>query len=242
MLSPKPPIPSRCPAPQPTHSGILALAFPCTGAYDLHKTKGLSSHWWLARPSSATYATRHSSWRVLVSSYCCSSYSVADPFSSLGTFSSSLIRGPVFHPIDDCELPLLYLPDIGIASQEKSMLGSCQQNLSGICNSVWVWWLYMGWIPGWGSLWMILPSVSDPNFVSVTPSLGILFHILRRIEVSTLWSSLSFMCFPNCFLGSLSFWANSHLSVSANHECSFVIGLPHSRWYPEIPPHTSQNG
>jgi hypothetical protein len=29
---------------------------------------------------------------VLVSSYCCSSYRVADPFSSLGTFSSSLCR------------------------------------------------------------------------------------------------------------------------------------------------------
>jgi hypothetical protein len=42
--SPKPPIPSPCPAPQPTHSHFLALAFPYTGAYDLCKTKGLSSH------------------------------------------------------------------------------------------------------------------------------------------------------------------------------------------------------
>jgi hypothetical protein len=58
MLSPKPPIPSPCPSPQATHSCFLALAFPCTGAYDLHKTKGLSSHWWPTRPSSATYATR----------------------------------------------------------------------------------------------------------------------------------------------------------------------------------------
>jgi hypothetical protein len=41
---------------------------------------------------------------VLVSSYCCPSYRVADHFRSLGTFSSSFIRGPVFHPIDDCEL------------------------------------------------------------------------------------------------------------------------------------------
>jgi hypothetical protein len=40
MLSSKPPIYSPCPAPQPTHSHFLALAFPCTGAY----TKGLSSH------------------------------------------------------------------------------------------------------------------------------------------------------------------------------------------------------
>jgi hypothetical protein len=44
---------------------------------------------------------------VLVSSYCCSSYRVANPFSSLGAFSSSSIGGPVFHPIDDCEHPLL---------------------------------------------------------------------------------------------------------------------------------------
>jgi hypothetical protein len=86
----------------------------------------------------------------------------------------------VFHPIDDCEHPLLYLPGIGKASQEKSMSGSCQQNLSGICNSVWVCWLYMGWIPRWGSLWMVLPSISAPNFVSVTPNMGILFPIQRK--------------------------------------------------------------
>ena len=107
----------------------------------------------------------------LVSSYCCSSYRVVDPFSSLGTFSSSFIRGPVFYPIDDCEHSVLYLPGTGIASQEIAISGSCQQNLAGICNSVWVWWLFMGW----DSLWMVLPSVSAPNFVSVTPSMGVLF-------------------------------------------------------------------
>jgi hypothetical protein len=58
--------------------------------------------------------------------------------------------------------------------------------------------------------------------------MGILFPILRKIEVSTLWSSfLSFMCFTNCILGILSFWDNIHLSVSAYHVCSFVIELPH---------------
>jgi hypothetical protein len=35
-------------------------------------------------------------WGVLVRSYCCSSYRDTDPFSSLGTFSSSFIRGTVF--------------------------------------------------------------------------------------------------------------------------------------------------
>jgi hypothetical protein len=50
---------------------------------------------------------------------------------------------------------------------------------------------------------MVLPSVSAPNFVSVTPYIGILFPILRRNEVSTLWSSffLSFMCVCELYLG-----------------------------------------
>jgi hypothetical protein len=150
MLSWKSPMPVSSPAPQLTHSCLLALAFPCTGAYNLHKNKGLSSHWWLTRPSSATYASRDTSprrgWWVLVSSYCSSSYRVADSFSSLVTYSSSFIGDHGFHPIDDCEHPLLYLPGTGIASQEIAILGSYQQNLAGICNSVWAWWLFIGWI------------------------------------------------------------------------------------------------
>ena len=39
MLSQKFPIPSPCPALQPTNSCFLALAFPCTGAYKVCKTK-----------------------------------------------------------------------------------------------------------------------------------------------------------------------------------------------------------
>ena len=139
---------------------------------------------------------------VPVSSYCCSSYRVTDPFNSLGTFSSAFIRGPVFHPIDDSEHPFLYLPGTGIASQEIAISGSFQQNLAGICNSVWVWWLIMGWTPGWSRLWMVHPFISAPNFVSVTPSMGALFPILRMGEVSTLWSSffLNFMRLASCIL------------------------------------------
>jgi hypothetical protein len=142
---------------------------------------------------------------VLVSSYCCSTYRVADPFSSLGTFSYSSIGGPVLHPIDDCEHLLLYLP--GIASYETAISGSLQQNIAGICNSVWVWRLIMGWILGCGSLWIVHSFVLAPNFVSVTLFMGILFTILRRNEVSTHWSSffLIFLCFANCILGILSF-------------------------------------
>jgi hypothetical protein len=89
---------------------------------------------------------------VLLSSYCYSTYRVADPFSSLGTFSSSSIVGPVFHPIADSKHPLLCLPGTGIASQETAISRSFQQNLASVCNSVCVWKLIMGWIPRWGSL------------------------------------------------------------------------------------------
>ena len=46
---------------------------------------------------------------------------------------------------------------------------------------------------------IVHPFVSAPNFVSITPSMGVLFSILRRGKVSTFWSSffLSFMCFAN---------------------------------------------
>ena len=101
---------------------------------------------------------------VLVSWYC-STYSIADPFSSLGTFSSSSIGGPVLHPIDDCEHPLLYLPGNDLASQEIAISGSFQQNHVGICHSVCVWWLIMGWMPvgtvsGWSILWSQLQILS----------------------------------------------------------------------------------
>jgi hypothetical protein len=73
---------------------------------------------------------------VLVSSYCCSTYRVADPFSSLGNFSSSSIGDPVIHPIADCEYPLLCLLGPGIASQETAISGSFEQNLASVCNDV----------------------------------------------------------------------------------------------------------
>jgi hypothetical protein len=81
----------------------------------------------------------------------------------------------VFYFIDDYEHPLLYLPGTGITSYKTAITGSLQQNLSGICNSVWVWWLIMGCIIGWGILWIVHPFIFAPNVVSVTPFMGILF-------------------------------------------------------------------
>jgi hypothetical protein len=77
--------------------------------------------------------------------------------------------------------------------------------------------------------WSFLQSLLHRDFVSVTPSMGILFPLLRRIKVSIFWSSfLISMWFENCILGILSFWANIRLSVSAYHVCSFLTGLPQS--------------
>jgi hypothetical protein len=99
--------------------------------------------------------------------------------------------------------------------KESTISGSCQQALVGICNSVWVWWLFLGWILRWGSLWMVMPSVSATNFVSVTPSMCILVPILRRNKVSTFLSSfLCFMWFVNCILGILSLRASGLISTS----------------------------
>jgi hypothetical protein len=116
---------------------------------------GLSFHWWPTRPSSDKYAARDKSsgWggEVLVSSYCCSTYRVADPFSSMVTFFSCSIGGPVIHPIADFEHPLMCLLGPGIVSQETAISTSFQQNLSSVCNGVSVWKLITRWIPRYGS-------------------------------------------------------------------------------------------
>ena len=63
---------------------------------------------------------------------------------------------------------------------------------------------------------------------------GYFDSLLKRTKTSSLWSSffLSFKWSVNCILGILHFWANIHLSVSAYHECSFVIELPHFWFHP----------
>jgi hypothetical protein len=119
---------------------------------------------------------------VLVSSYCCPTYRVADLLSSLGAFSSSSIGGPVFHPIDDCEPLVLYFSGTGRTTQETDISGSCQQALVGIHNSVWISWLFMGWIPRWGTtgrnLWHWLgglPGCLGPAHSSYSLALGQMF-------------------------------------------------------------------
>ena len=139
-----------------------------------------------------------------------------------------------------CRFLPLYLSGSGTVSQETAISGSSQQELLVIHNSVLVWWLYMVWIPRWGSLWMVFPSDSEKKFVSIFPPMNILLPLLRRTEASTLWSSyfLSFMWSCDRWIVSWIFRTSGLISAYqwVHMMCMFfVIGLPHSGWYFLVP-------
>jgi hypothetical protein len=138
MLSQKSPKPSS-PLPYPPIPIFWPWRSPVLGHIKFACPMGLSFQWWPTRPSFDTYAARVKSSGILVSSYCCCTYRVADLFSFLDTFSSSSIGGPVIHPIDDCEHLLMCLLGPGLVSQETAISGSFQQNLASVCNGVSVW-------------------------------------------------------------------------------------------------------
>ena len=93
-----PKFPHTPPLPYPPTPTSWPWCSPVLRHIKFARPMGLSFQWWPTRPFSGTYAARDtSSGRVLVSSYCCSTYRVADYFSSLGTFSSSSIGGPAAH-------------------------------------------------------------------------------------------------------------------------------------------------
>jgi hypothetical protein len=109
------------PIPYPPTPTFWPWGSPVLGHIKFASPMGLSLQWWPTRPTFDTYAARDKSSGVLVSSYCCSTYRVAVPFSSLGNFSSSSIGGRVIHPIADCDHPLLCLLGPGIVSQERAI-------------------------------------------------------------------------------------------------------------------------
>ena len=114
------------------------------------------------------------------------------------------------------------------ASQQTAIFGSCQLNLAGICNSVWVWWLYIGWIPSWGNLWMALYSVSALKFFYNSLHGNFVLYSKTERNIHTLvflLLLLEYHVFCNCILGSLTFFVTIYLSVSMYHVSSFVIGL-----------------
>jgi hypothetical protein len=162
------------PAPQSTHSHSWPWHFPILG----HRTftgprVSLPIDDWLGHPllhmrleppvPSCVFFDWWFSpkelWGLLVCSYCCSSYGAANPFSSFGPLSSSFNGDLVLSPMVGWEHPPLYSSGTGRASQKTAIVVSCQQALLGIHNSFCVWWLYMGWIPRWGSLLRLRTSI-----------------------------------------------------------------------------------
>jgi hypothetical protein len=55
----------------------------------------------------------------------------------MGAFSGFSIGGPVFHLIDDCEHPLLYLSGAGIASYETAIIFLAYAIVSGFGGFIW---------------------------------------------------------------------------------------------------------
>jgi hypothetical protein len=110
----------------------------------------------------------------------------------------------VFHPIDDCEHPLLYLPGTGMTSQETAISGSFQQNLAGVCNGVCIWWLIMGWTPGLSA-----------SFCSLCGS----FQLTSQSPVPSIWLK---------WYGGIRFffWLNSYLLFISGHQ--LVHAYPNS--------------
>jgi hypothetical protein len=103
----------------PNHSHLPTLHSPTLGHLSsLHRTKDLSFHWCMTRPSSATYAAGAMCTPLLmalslgvlggrgegspVGWHGCSSYGVANPFNSFSPFSNSSIRDPTLSPMVGC--------------------------------------------------------------------------------------------------------------------------------------------
>jgi hypothetical protein len=174
---------------------------PVLGHIKFASPMGLSLQWWPTRPSSDTYAARDKSSGVLVSSYC-PTYRVADPSSSLGTFSSSSIGGTVFHPIADCEHPLLCLLGPGIVSQETATSGSFQQNLVKL-----IFWRVLSFmsVPFW-SLVFAPPIRPEHTRIHISPLLcnsiprellHASIHLELWLRTHVLWGVVVQACSPS---------------------------------------------
>jgi hypothetical protein len=159
----------------PTHSHLTALKFPYTGTSNLHRTKCLSSHWCQISLSSVTYPAgamglsmctfwfspcEFARLILLLSLWCCSSFS---------SFYNSSIGNPMLSPMVGWEHPPCICQALAEPLRRQLHQAPVSKHFLAICNSVWVWRLYMGWIPRWNSLWMAFLSVSALHFVPVFP-------------------------------------------------------------------------
>jgi hypothetical protein len=115
MLSQQSPIPSSHPAPQPTHSCFLTLKFPKLGQMIFARPRASSPIDGLLGYHLLHMQLEEQLWVYWIFHIVVPTIGMQTPSTPLGTFSSSFIRGPVFHPIYGCDHPFLYLPGTGIA-------------------------------------------------------------------------------------------------------------------------------
>jgi hypothetical protein len=189
------------PAHQTTHSCFLALWVPYTGAYYLIRTKGLSSHWWLGIPLLhmqlepwvpqciffGWWFNLRELWRYWSVHIVVPPRGLKTPLAPW-TFSLASSLGT-------CALSNRWL------WASTSVLVKHRQSLSGnsyirLLSASFCWHQQSCLILMVAYGMEVIPLVSSPHFVSLTPSMCILFPLLRRTEVSTLWSSL-FLSFRN---------------------------------------------
>jgi hypothetical protein len=77
-------------------------------------------------------------------------------------------------------------------------------------SSVWVWWLFMEWIPKWVSLWMVISFRFCSEYCFCNSFHGYFVpQSKKELSIHTLvFLILSVICCANCIFGILSFWAN----------------------------------
>jgi len=126
--------------PPTYHLHFSTVAFLYAGSSNVHRTKGLPSHWCQILLSSVVLAPGSFGGGALVSWYYCSFYGVAIPLvpSDLPQLLHLCLK---LSQMGGCEHPHLYLSSSGRASQGTAIPGSCQQVLLGIILPFGVGWI-----------------------------------------------------------------------------------------------------
>jgi len=134
MLSPFPPFVSTLPLLlwRYSHSHLNTLFQAFTGPRASLPIDDRQCHPWQHRllepwvPPCVLFSWGFSPWELwgggLVGWYCCSSYGVANPFSSFSPFSNSSTGVPMPSLMVSCKHPPLYLAGSGTASQETDAI------------------------------------------------------------------------------------------------------------------------
>jgi hypothetical protein len=144
MLSQRSPIPTP-PIPYPPTPPFWPWRSPVLGHIKFASPMGLSLQWWPTRPSFDTYAAKDKSSQVLVSSYCCSTYRVVVPFSSLGNFSSSSQRG--------------FLAAWALVALAEDAHGGCLVRVSTAVMRLWQLWIRKTFHEGWLMVSKVQPII-----------------------------------------------------------------------------------